>query len=364
VAPDGTVWAGVAATFPKRGQLLHVVSYRSGDAAPTDHGPIAIGNPDYATMTDEAGKPLKYHHGVHRLKDGTLLPRYVVMGICAASDGTVYVTTLCPFTVHAIRIPRVAGLTTTYYRNSHSDMFFSRVLETDTLDGNGSPTSIRLASLFTDQVPERDTSRSLAARHGVPIHEQVDQAITLGSDRVAVDGVMLVAEHGKYAVSDTGQTVFPKRRLFGEIFRTFERTGQVVPVFSDKHLADNWQDAKWIYDEAKRLKIPMMAGSSLPVLWRDPPVDVPRGTKLKQIVATSYGRLDAYGFHAVEAVQALAERRSGGETGVVRVRCLSGDAVWAAEKDGVYDRTLLDAALGRLQVRTIPEGKRVEDIAI
>jgi hypothetical protein len=362
VSPDGTVWAGVAATFPNRGQFLHVVSHRPGDESPTDHGPMAISNPDYATFTDQAGKTLPHHHGVYRLKDGTLLPRYVVMGICAASDGTVYVTTLYPFTVHAIRIPKVAGVTTTYYHNAHADVILSRLLQTDTLDERGARPPMQLASLFTDQVPDNDLSRKLAAKHNVPIFDRVSKALTLKSDRLAVDGVLLIAEHGKYPESDTGQFIFPKRRLFGEIAGEFERSGRVVPVFCDKHLADNWQDAKWLYDEAKRLKIPMMAGSSLPVLWRYPPTDVRRGAKLKQIVATSYHRLDTYGFHALEAVQALAERRGGGETGVARVRCLSGDAVWAAEKEGVFDRKLLDAALSRLKERPLPAGKRIEEL--
>jgi len=103
VAPDGAVWAGVAATFEKRGKVLHVVSWRPGDRAPTDHGPIAISNPDYATFTDADGKTKRWHHGVYRRDDGKLLPRYTIMGICAASDGTVYLTTLYPFTVHTIR---------------------------------------------------------------------------------------------------------------------------------------------------------------------------------------------------------------------------------------------------------------------
>jgi len=108
VGPDGTVWAGVAATFEGRGRILHVVSYRPGEAAPRDHGPIAISNPGYATFTDAAGKTKRWHHGVHRRDDGTLVPRYVIMGICAARDGTVYLTTLYPFTLHAIRFPRIA----------------------------------------------------------------------------------------------------------------------------------------------------------------------------------------------------------------------------------------------------------------
>ena len=105
VGSDGTVWAGVAVTYESGKQRLHVVSYRGSDAAPTDRGPIAISNPDYTEWKDEGGKNLPWHHGVLRLEDGTLLPRYVIMGICAGHDGTVYLTTLYPLTLHAVRIP-------------------------------------------------------------------------------------------------------------------------------------------------------------------------------------------------------------------------------------------------------------------
>ena len=362
VAADGTVWAGVAATFKDRGQFLHVVSYRPGDAAPVDHGPIAIDNPDYATFEDGEGKTLPYHHGVYRLDDAALLPRYVIMGICAGRDGAVYVTTLYPFTLHVIRRPRVAGITTSYFHNSHADLILSRLLESDTLDHQGARPSIELASLYTDQVPEHDKSRRLAAIGGVPIFDNIRGALQLDRPGIQVDGVMLIAEHGDYPESDTGQFVFPKRPMFDEILRTFDESGRVVPVFCDKHLADNWADAKWIYDEARRREIPFMAGSSLPVLWRYPPVDVKRGAQLKQIVATTYHRLDSYGFHALEAVQALVERRSGGETGIQRVQHVSGKAVWEGANQGLYDRRLLDAALDRLKERRLPEGSRIEDL--
>lgn len=108
VAPDGTVWAGVAATFKDQGQYLHVVSYRPGtDAAPRDHGPLAIANPDYTTFVDAESKPLPWHHGVVKAEDGTLIPRYTIMGICAAADGQVYVTTIYPLTLHAVQIAPV-----------------------------------------------------------------------------------------------------------------------------------------------------------------------------------------------------------------------------------------------------------------
>jgi sugar lactone lactonase YvrE len=361
VAPNGRVWMGIAATFPKRGQLLHVVSYAPGDSSPTDHGPIAISNPNYTDLTDADGKALKWHHGVHSLKDGTMKPRYVIMGICAAKDETVYVTTLYPFTLHAIRIPKVAGVTTTYYHNSHSDVILSRLVETDTLDGKGLRPTVELHSLFTDQVPENDKSRKISSVHSVPIHSSIAKSLRRGSGQV--DGVLMVAEHGKYPESDTGQFIFPKRRFFAEIAAEFERTGKVVPVFCDKHLSDNWRDAKWIYDRARELEIPMMAGSSLPITWRYPPTDVRRGAKLKQIVLTSYHRLDTYGFHAMEIMQALAERRAGGETGIAKVQCLSGEKVWEAAERGVFDRQLFDEAISRLKEKPLPPGKRLEDLA-
>lgn len=264
--------------------------------------------------------------------------------------------------VHAIRYPKVAGVTTAYYQNSHADVILSRLLQTETLDGKGRATQMQLASLYTDQVPANDKGQALAAEHGVPTFERVADSLTLGGPSLAVDGVLLIAEHGNYPESATGQIVYPKRQLFEQVIEEFDRSGSVVPVFIDKHLADNWEDARWIYDSAQARDVPLMAGSSLPVLWRYPPADVRRGAELDQIVAVSYHRLDAYGFHALEMVQCLAERRSGGETGVQSVQCLAGDEVWNAGQAGVYDPRLLEAALGRLKERPIPEGKTLEQL--
>jgi hypothetical protein len=244
---------------------------------------------------------------------------------------------------------RIAAVVTEYRHNSHADVIVSRLLLTHTLDEKGERPNLELVSLYTDQVPESDTSRKWAKKFNVPIFKTVEETLTLGTGKLVVDGVMLVAEHGKYPKNATGNTIYPKRRLFDAVQKVFRKTGQVVPVFVDKHLADNWADAKWLYDTAKELKVPLMAGSSLPVLWRYPPADVKRGAKLEEIVAVSYHTLDAYGFHALEMVQCLVERRAGGETGVKQVRCLSGDAVWRAMDEGMFDRKLLDAALKRLK---------------
>lgn len=240
---------------------------------------------------------------------------------------------------------KIAGLTTEYRQNSHADVIMSRLFLTDTLDGQGRLPGLQLMSVFTDQVPSNDTSRQHATKFGFRIASDARDALTLGTGKLAVDGILLVAEHGQYPRSEVGATVFPKRRLFAEVATEFRANGRSVPVFIDKHLADNWTDAKWIYDTARELKVPLMAGSSLPGAWRYPPHDVQRGARLKQIVALSYHTLDAYGFHALEIVQSLAERRAGGESGVRRVRHLSGEAVWDALDNGLVDQAVFDAAV-------------------
>jgi hypothetical protein len=173
----------------------------------------------------------------------------------------------------------------------------------------------------------------------------------LGTGKLAVDGVLLIAEHGDYPFSPTGNHQYPKRRLWDETVAVFRASGRVVPVFVDKHLADNWQDAKHIYDTAREMKIPLMAGSSVPGTYRHPPADVARGARISQIVGITYGSTDAYGFHGLEAVQSLAEQRDGGETGIRAVQLLTGEDVWKAQQEQLFDPELFDAAWRRLPGR-------------
>lgn len=260
----------------------------------------------------------------------------------------------CAFPASADDAPprkRVAAVVTEYRHNSHADVIVSRLFQTQTLDGQGATPGMELMSVYTDQVPESDTSRKWAKQYGFRLSETVADSLTLGTDQLAVDGVLLVAEHGRYPVSDSGQVQYPKRRLFDEIVKVFRASGRSAPMFIDKHLADNWQDARHIYDTARELKFPLMAGSSIPTLWRHPPTDVRRDAKLKQLVAVSYHTLDAYGFHGLEMIQCLVEHRAGGETGIASVTCLAGDAVWKAGEAGVYDRKLLERILAGLKYR-------------
>src|SRR4029453_142837 len=94
------------------------------------------------------------------------------------------------------------------------------------------------------------------------------------------------------------------------------------------------------------------AGSSLPVTWRMPAVDLPYGAEVEEMLCVAMGGVDSYDFHALEVIQCMAERRKGGETGVVALQALRGDAVWDAMKAGAWDPRLFEACLARCQTLT------------
>src|SRR5205085_7212775 len=88
---------------------------------------------------------------------------------------------------------KVAAVVTEYRHNSHADVIVSRLLLTDMLDGTGRDSPLKLVSLYTDQKPPSDISCLLAASHRFPIQPTIADALTLGTGRLAVDGVLLIA---------------------------------------------------------------------------------------------------------------------------------------------------------------------------
>ncbi|AGA27247.1 hypothetical protein [Singulisphaera acidiphila] len=235
----------------------------------------------------------------------------------------------------------VAAVITEWRTNSHADVLLSRILEPEAW-GHPKPFGLKLAAVYADQFPENELCRSYCQKYNIPIFPTVKGAIGVGTSEVAVDGVILIGEHGQYASNGLEQTLYPRRRLFEEVVHAFRLFKKRVPVFSDKHLSYDWLFSRWMYDLARHEGIPFMAGSSLPVAWRLPALNIPIGTELTEAMAVGYADLEAYGFHALETLQCITERRRGGETGVLSVRCVTGPRVWEEEKAGLWSKALLD----------------------
>jgi len=210
-----------------------------------------------------------------------------------------------------------------------------------------------LVSLYVDQTPNTDLSRERVTRStGMKIYPTIAEALTLGGSKLAVDGVVLVGEHGTYPRNEKGQTKYPRYEFFEQIVKVFRDSGKSVPMFSDKHLSWNWEWARKMYDTSRELKFPFMAGSSLPVTWRTPSVEMPHGARISEAMCVCYGGVDSYDFHGLETIQCMVERRRGGETGVRWVEAYRGARFWDALRDGVWPKQLMESALCRSHTLT------------
>lgn len=257
--------------------------------------------------------------------------------------------------------PRVAAIVTEFRHRSHADVICTRILDGYYPNGIRREPRTRIVSMYTDQVPPDDMSRGFAHRNRYKIFPTIEEALTMGGDRLAVDAVLLIGEHGDYPTNDRGQKLYPRHRLLAEIVKVFRKTGRSVPVFNDKHLSYSWKKAKEMYDWSRELDFPFMAGSSIPVTVRTPELEIRQGASIPRAVQIGYGPLDAYGFHTLEAMQCMVERRAGGETGVASVELIEGDAVWRwRDGPGRWSQPLLQAALARNP--HLPAGK-MEDLA-
>jgi hypothetical protein len=216
-----------------------------------------------------------------------------------------------------------------------------------------------VVSAYVDQFPESDLSRQRAKEFGFTIYPTVAEALRCGGKQLAVDAVLLIGEHGNYPKSEREQTKYPRYEFFKQVTDVFRQDGRTAPVFNDKHLSWKWDWAAEMVELSRALKFPFLAGSSLPVTWRMPAIEMPYGAGVQEVLCVAMGGVDSYDFHALEVIQCMAERRRGGETGVVALQALRGDAVWRAMdasswSAGGWDPKLFEACLSRSQTPTQP----------
>jgi hypothetical protein len=250
---------------------------------------------------------------------------------------------------------KIAVVSSTWYYLSHTYHVAGRFLDGYMkLDEHHFP-EFGVASAFVDQVKANDLSRELSKEHSFRLSDNIEDALTLGTGKLAVDGVLLIAEHGDYPYNAKAQKLYPRHDFFKKIVAVFEKTGKTVPVFCDKHLSYDRKKAADMVDTAHKLKFPLMAGSSLPVTWRRPELEFKIGAKITEALVASRGELEIIGIHALEALQCMVERRTPldgkasipMQQGVKAVTCLQGEAVWKAGDDGLWSWELLEHALGQ-----------------
>ncbi len=253
---------------------------------------------------------------------------------------------------------RVAIVGSIYRYLSHVQHIADRFLVGYPSGGVWHRPDMKVVSLYIDQKPEGDLSEKRASEFGFKVYPSIAEALRCGGNSLAVDAVLLIVEHGNYPRNEKGQVLYPRHEFFQQCVEVFEKDGRAVPVYNDKHLSWSFEKAKWMVDAAKRLKFPLLAGSSLPVTWRLPDIELPYNCEIEDALMVGVGGSDPMDYHALEAMQCMIERRKGGETGVRSVQMIEGDAVWKAGEEGRWSKDLLRSALSRSDT---PGGYTVED---
>ncbi|MBS0206711.1 MAG: hypothetical protein JSS49_27860 [Planctomycetes bacterium] len=255
---------------------------------------------------------------------------------------------------------KLAVVTTLWNYRSHAWHMAERFLHGYPVRGRWHRPAIDVVSAYVDQRPDGDLSGQRAKEFGFTIYPTIAETLRCGGDKLAVDAVLVIGEHGDYPLSDTGAKQYPRYQFFRQITDVFARDHRTTPVFNDKHLSWKFEWAKEMVELSRSMKFPFLAGSSLPVTWRMPAIDLPYGAEVEEMLGIAFGAVDIYDFHALEMMQCMAERRQGGETGVVAMQALRGDAVWKALDAGSWaaggwNPRLFEACLSRSHTLTQPE---------
>ena len=254
--------------------------------------------------------------------------------------------------------PRIACVFTTCTFRSHAHVILENFLGSYLFRGKLTKPGCDVVSLYADQMPDGELARGISERFNIPLFASIDESLCLGGKELAVDGVLVIGEHGEYPHNDLGQHLYPRKQFFDAAVATMKRSGRFVPLFNDKHLSYRWDWAREMYDTSRELGFPLMAGSSVPLAERRPMIELPESAEIEEAVSIHGGGMESYGFHGLEVLQSVVEARKGGETGVSRIEQLSGDAVMQAARAGRWSRELADRALqAELAIRPqLPRG--------
>ena len=280
--------------------------------------------------------------------------------LAATSSGSLFLPEIHAEELAQTPRKKLAVITTEWRYHSHAWHMAERFLVGYPINGRWHRPAFDVVSAYVDQFPEKDLARKRSSEFGFKIYPSIAEALRCGGDKMAVDAVLIIGEHGDYPKTEFEQTKYPRYEFFKQVTDVYRKDGKTAPVFNDKHLSWKWEWAKEMVDISRELNFAFCAGSSLPVTWRMPAIEMPLGQEVEELMSVAIGGIDSYDFHALEVIQCMAERRRGGETGVASMHALRGEAVWKAMETGSWEKggwnpRLFEACLTRSHTLAQPE---------
>ena len=280
--------------------------------------------------------------------------------LAATSSGSLFLPEIHAEELAQTPRKKLAVITTEWRYHSHAWHMAERFLVGYPINGRWHRPAFDVVSAYVDQFPEKDLARKRSSEFGFKIYPSIAEALRCGGDKMAVDAVLIIGEHGDYPKTEFEQTKYPRYEFFKQVTDVYRKDGKTAPLFNDKHLSWKWEWAKEMVDISRELNFAFCAGSSLPVTWRMPAIEMPLGQEVEELMSVAIGGIDSYDFHALEVIQCMAERRRGGETGVASMQALRGEAVWKAMETGSWEKggwnpRLFEACLTRSHTLAQPE---------
>jgi len=243
------------------------------------------------------------------------------------------------------RRPKAAAIFTVLRFRSHAYNILENFLGPYYFNGKLTDPGVEVVAFYADQFPQDDMAREVSRRFNIPLFKSIDEALCLKGEHLAVDAVLSIGEHGDYPFNKRGQQMYPRKQFFDQAVAVMKRSGRFVPFFNDKHLSYRWDGSREMYDTARANAMPLLAGSSVPLAQRIPPLELPAGAEVEEAVSIHGGGLESYGFHGMEVLQSIVEARRGGETGISRVELLIGEGFERARDQGRWSQDLVDSAM-------------------
>jgi hypothetical protein len=248
--------------------------------------------------------------------------------------------------------PRIAVLVSYWaFTRSHADWIVNKLIDGYWWDGAHTDSRVEVVSVYIHQLQESGLGQKVCQAKNIPIFKTVGEAVTLGGKDLAVDGVVIVAEHGEYATDLKGHWLLPRWWIFQQVIQVFEKSKRSVPVFNDKHLSYNWDEAKWMFDKSRELNFPLTGGSSIPAYFRKPEIEIDIDTPIKNSIVIGGAGDEGGIFHAIDVLQCFVERRKGGETGVKSIQSIRGSEAWKWVERNPWAGKLLDAVAIRFDFK-------------
>src|SRR5689334_11168084 len=247
---------------------------------------------------------------------------------------------------------RIACLVTYWAATrSHADWIVNKLLDGYWWQGAHTPSRVEVVSVYIHQLDTSLLGQKVCKAKNIPIFKTVKEAVTVGGKELAVDGVVIVAEHGNYPTDLKGHWLLPRWWIYQQVIQVFEQSKRSVPVFNDKHLSYNWDDAKWMFDKSRELNFPLTGGSSIPTYFRKPDIELAIDTPLKNSIVVGNTADEGAIFHCIDLLQAFVDRRKGGETGVKAVLSIRGPETWAWVERNSWAGSLLAAVRKKFDLK-------------